>query len=151
MRGNPPGRHARVARSLALLLLTAATGLACGGDSGVNPSADDARTALEAALTGWRDGKTPADMANAPVPVHVVDTEWTNGRKLAAFEILREEPSEADKRFIVKLVSPPPAKVKEEEVLYIVLGAETKSVYRSEDFERTMNMDNNPVPKKKRR
>ena len=52
------------------------------------------------------------------------------------------------KRFAVKLVRVPPAK--EEEVIYIVLGAGPLSVFRDEDYERAMNMDNNPAPKKRR-
>jgi hypothetical protein len=141
MRDVPPRR-----RVLALAVLAAA-GLACGGPS-TNPSETDARAALEAALSGWKGGKNPADMATAASPVHVVDAEWTNGRKLADFQILREVASEADKRFAVKLVQAEPAK--EEEVVYIVVGAGTKTVFRSEDYDRTMNMDNNPVPKKRR-
>jgi len=135
-------------RILALATIAAAAAcLACGGPS-MNPSETDARAALEAALSGWRSGKRPADMATAPVPVNVVDGVWANGRELADYEILREEPSESDKRFAVKLAYARPAK--EEEVVYIVLGAETRSVFRAEDYDRTMNMDNNPAPKKRR-
>ncbi|OJW13035.1 MAG: hypothetical protein BGO49_19695 [Planctomycetales bacterium 71-10] len=114
----------------------------------MNPTASDARAALEATLSAWKAGKMPADLASSIPPVHATDSEWANGRKLVEYQILREEPSESDKRFVVKLVHAAPAK--DEEVAYIVLGAETKSVFRAEDYDRTMNMDNNPAPKKRR-
>ncbi|WP_165253469.1 hypothetical protein [Paludisphaera soli] len=135
-------------RVLSRAVLAVAAVLQGCGDPGVNPSRQDARAALEAALSSWKSGKTPADLATSSPPINVVDGEWAAGRKLADFEILREEPSAADKRFAVKLVRTPPAK--DEEVVYIVLGAETVSVFRAEDYDRTMNMDNNPAPKKRR-
>ncbi len=80
----------------------------CGGPN-MNPPADRARTALEAALNAWRDGKKPGNIEGATPPVHVADNDWTNGRKLAAFEIVGEEPSAADKRFTVKLTYDKPS------------------------------------------
>ena len=70
-------------------------------------------------------------------------------RSPAEDEILREEPSESDKRFAVRLTYAAPAGVAE--VRYIVLGASQLAVFREEDYERTLNMDNNPSAKKKRR
>ena len=137
--------RARPPLRAALLLILAIP--ACGGPS-MTPRADRARGALEAALTAWREGKPPGNIAGTDPPVQAIDNEWTNGRKLAAFEVLRELPSESDRRFAVKLTHrAPDAAV---EVAYVVLGSNPIAVIREEDFARTLNMDNNPVPKKKR-
>jgi hypothetical protein len=115
----------------------------------MNPTADRARSALEAALTAWTEGKKPGLIAGTDPPVQAVDNDWTNGRKLAGFEILGEQPSESDKRFVVKLNYADAAAAVQ--AVYVVLGVSPVHVFREEDFARTMNMDNNPVPKKTRR
>ena len=120
----------------------------CGGPD-MNPPADRARTALEASLNAWRDGKKPGNIEGTEPPVQAVDNDWTNGRKLAAFEIVGEEPSEADKRFTVKLTYDKPAA--QTTAVYIVLGVSPIAVFREEDYLRTLNMDNNPTPAKKKR
>jgi len=135
----------------AIAFATMGIGFGCGCDGpSANPTAADARASLESALAAWRDGKKPTDLASAEPPILMVDGEWTKGGRLADFEVLREEPSESDKRFVVKLVHVPPA-AEDEEVVYIVLGAGPISVFRAEDYERTMNMDNNPTPTPRKR
>ncbi len=133
----------------ALAIAIALLGVSCN-DPSLNPQLSDARASLQTALEAWRSGKSPRDLESAQPPIHIIESEWTNGQKLSEFQILREEPSDADKRFAVKLVRGAPAS-KEEEVTYIVLGSGSLSIFRDKDYERTMNMDNNPVPKKKRR
>ena len=135
--------------ALASVIAVTVSGLACSDDPGGNPTAEAARKALTSALEMWRGGGKPDDLASVDPPIHVVDSEWTNGQRLTDFEIIREEPAEQDKRFTVKLVRTSPGKT--EEVVYIVLGSGSISVFRDADYKRTMNMDNNPVPKKKRR
>jgi hypothetical protein len=135
------------ARALALLI--SLMGVSCGEQSKI-PPADVARSALETSLTAWREGKKPSDLTAATPPIQAVDTEWTNGRKLASFEILRPEPSETDKRFVVKLAYAAPAAAVAE-VTYVVIGSSPVHVYREEDFTRTMNMENNPTAKPKKR
>ena len=115
----------------------------------MNPPADRARTALEASLNAWREDKKPGNVAGTDPPVQVADNDWSNGRKLTAFEILREQPSEADKRFVVKLTYARPTAVTE--AVYVVLGANPIAVFREEDYARALNMENTPTPKKKRR
>ncbi len=137
-------RRPALGAALAILLVVPS----CGGPS-MNPTVDRAKVALEASLNAWRDGKKPGNIEGTDPPVQVVDNDWTNGRKLAAFEILREQPSESDKRFVVKLTFAAPSA--ETEAIYVVLGASPIAVFREEDYTRTMNMDNNPTPKKKRR
>jgi hypothetical protein len=135
----------RIPLGAALLLLGSLP--ACGGPS-MNPPADRARSALEAALNAWREGKGPGLVAGTDPPVQAIDNEWTNGRKLAAFEVLREQPSDGDKRFAVKLTYKAPEAVAE--AVYIILGSSPIAVFREEDYARTLNMDNNPTPKRRR-
>lgn len=134
----------RTALGAALVLLLALP--SCGGPN-MNPQADRARAALQASLEAWHAGKKPGNIEGTDPPVQAVDNDWTNGRKLAAFEVVREEPSEADKRFVVKLTYAAPAA--EVEAVYVVIGASPIAVFREEDYVRTMNMDNNPTPKSK--
>jgi hypothetical protein len=137
-------RRAALGAALALLLVVPS----CGGPS-MNPAADRARAALEASLSAWRDGKKPGNIAGTDPPVQAVDNDWSNGRKLTAFEVLREQPSESDKRFVVKLTYAAPAA--QAEAVYVIVGASPIAVFREEDYARTLNMDNNPTPQKKRR
>lgn len=137
----------RIRPPLGAVLLIIFAGLCCGRPN-MNPSADRARGALEASLNAWREGKKPGNVAGTDPPVQVVDNEWTNGRKLAAFEVLREQPSELDKRFAVKLTYKTPDVAVE--AVYVILGVSPIAVFREEDYARILNMDNNPIPKKKR-
>ena len=129
------------ALALCFLLL-----LGCGG--GVKPSADVARTALERSLSSWRDG-TPADQLAAADPsVQFNDSVRKRGRKLASFEILGAEGTEGDQRFRTKLTYTDPAG--SEETRYVVLGRGPIWVHREEDYQRMLNMDDNPSdPKSK--
>ena len=120
----------------------------CGGPN-MNPAADRARAALEASLNAWREGKKPGQVEGADTPVQAVDNDWTNGRKLASYEVLREQPSESDKRFVVKLTYANPGATAE--TTYVVVGASPIGVYREEDYTRMLNMDNNPSTPKRRR
>ena len=129
------------------LFLLALIAPACGPST--NPSADAARTALATALDAWRDRKEPADLAGLTPPVQVIDSEWAGGRKLASYQIIGEKPSETDKRLVVKLTYPSSPAVAE--VVYIMVGTEPVSVFRDADYDRSMNMDNSPTPKKKKR
>jgi hypothetical protein len=133
---------------LALLLLPCA---GCGGANGgydVNPPADVARAALEQSLNAWRGGGKPGTIEGASPPVQVVDSAWQGGQQLAGYEIVGEEAGEMDKRFTVRLSLKKAAKPKE--VRYIVLGRGPVWVYRDEDYQRMLNMDNNPSTPKRR-
>lgn len=133
--------------ALALAATLMAAYASCGGPS-MNPAADRARAALQSALEAWRAGEKPGLIPGTDPPVQAVDNDWTNGRKLAAFEILREQASNSDKRFVVKLTHAAPAATVE--TVYIVLGVSPIAVFREDDYHRTLNMDNNPTAKRKR-
>jgi hypothetical protein len=120
----------------------------CDRPPDMSVSTDAARAGLERALGAWRDGKPQAGLLESDPPIQVVDSEWAGGRKLADFEVVGEAPSGAEKRFNVKLsFASPKAQVEER---FVVLGTRPMAVFREADYDRSMNMDNAPTPKKKR-
>lgn len=121
----------------------------CGGTVNPVPPAADAKTALESALTAWKKGKPASALEGATPSIHVADSVWQGGRGLKAFEIVGESPSQGNRSFQVKLSLAKPDV--SQDAVYIVLGTDALWVYRSEDYERTMNMDNNPAPAKRGR
>ena len=123
-----PHRLIRVA-SLTLFMLV----LGCGAsDRKYIPSQSTARGALEAALKAWKSGAAHGTVKSFQVPVETFDARWQAGKKLEQFEILREEPSEGPKTFVVKMKL---ADDKEEqEVTYLVLGKDPLLVFRKEDY-----------------
>jgi hypothetical protein len=65
--------------------------------------------------------------------VHVVDSKWQAGQKLARYEIVKDEPGENGTTFYsVRLTLQSPAK--EEVARYVVVGRDPLWVYREEDF-----------------
>ena len=115
--------------SLALALLA----IGCGtSDRKYIPSPSTARGALEAALKAWKSGAAHGTVKGFQVPVDTFDARWQAGKKLEQFEVLREEPSDGPKTFVVKLKL---ADDKEEqEVTYLVLGKDPLLVFRREDY-----------------
>lgn len=141
-------RERRLARR-ALVLPVAIVSLCvagCGGPSTV-PSADAARTALEQALDSWKSGAAPGPVAGTKPSVQAIDSAWRGGRKLKAFEILREEPTEDAKRFIVRRRLE--GTEEPQEAAYVVFGAEPIWVYAEDDYRRLTDMDNNPPTDRK--
>lgn len=119
--------------------------LGCGGGY-VPPSNAAARTALTQSLTQWKNGGPPGAIDGASPPTQAADHIWQAGRKLDTFEIVREESGGEEKRFLVKLIfrgDPAP-----KETLYVVFGNSPIFVYAEEDYQRMINMDNNPTPGK---
>jgi hypothetical protein len=130
-------------RQVAALALLLIMGGGCGSGAGAaKPSDQLARSSLEAALNSWRQGEKPGTVAGIEPAVQVVDTPWLRGQRLTAYEIVREEPSEMDKRFTVRLTLDGASG--SQDVQYIVVGKGPVWVYRDEDYTRNMNMDNNP-------
>jgi hypothetical protein len=146
----PRIRLIRPARAFASTFLAGLiAGCGSGGSSGNMPTTEKARQAIESALTAWQKGQPPGLIASASPPVQVVDLAWQAGQKLGGFSIVSVDDSEDVKKFSVKLtMKQPPG---ERDVRYMVLGREPVWVYRDEDFARMLNMENNPVPRGKRR
>jgi hypothetical protein len=133
-------------RRLVLLALSPVLGLltGCGASHArFTPTSGEARSALEAALTAWRDGKPYGPVAGSP-PVQVGDSAWQGGQQLEAFQIGDEEDAgDGTKQFAVALKMKKTGS--DQSVRYIVHGRDPVWVYREEDYKRMLNMDNNPV------
>jgi hypothetical protein len=113
------------------------------------PSTSQARQALEATLTAWRDGKPAESLDSLSPAVHPVVDRWKTGKGLESFEILKEEESqEAGKKFLVRLGMKKPDSPKEER--FIVLGNNPIWVYGEEDYAHVSSMDDDPATKTRR-
>jgi hypothetical protein len=112
----------------------------CGGESHDRyiPAADQAREALEAALTAWKDGKPYQTIETTTPAVQPFDARWQAGKKLQQFEILEQLEAAGPKQFKVRMTvegSEPG-----EEVTYHVLGNDPLNVFRDADLERAGGM-----------
>lgn len=138
--------HCNAARRLivlGVLLLSISVCAGCGNGSAAVPSEDAARAALDAALTSWSQGAKPGELAGVEPRVTVHDTPWGQGQQLSSFEILKEDQGAAvEKQFLVRLSLSKPERT--EEVRYHVLGVEPLMVFRDEDYQRNINMENGP-------
>jgi hypothetical protein len=118
---------------LAGCLLAVCAGCSSKSTDKFIPSETQAREALEAALTAWKDGKQPGLIEGTPIPVHAVDSQWQTGKKkLTAYEIVAQEPGEGPPLFSVSLTiqgSSQPTVVR-----YYVVGKDPLWVYREEDY-----------------
>jgi hypothetical protein len=140
-------------RGVWLVVATPLLGVLAGCGEGYakyKPTAYEARTSLEAALTAWRDGKPYGPIDTKP-PVHIVDSAWQGGQQIESFQIGDEEDGgDGTKQFVVKLNTKGKSST-EQDVRFVVHGRDPVYVFREEDYKRTLNMDNNPVttPKSK--
>jgi hypothetical protein len=133
-------RRFAFACSLTLLLFVGG-GCGSGGRASAPPDAV-ARTALESALKAWQGGGKPGALPGTDPPVQVLDTPWGMGDRLKSYEILGEETGTAEKQFAVRLVLSKPEKV--QEVKYYVIGQGPVMVFRDEDYQRNVNMEDGP-------
>jgi hypothetical protein len=127
-----------------LIIPLLCAGVGCGGSgSSAAPSADLAQKALARSLTAWKDGKRPGILEGTEPLIQAVDSKWQAGQKLGSFEIVREEPAETERRFAVRLHHGSPGAA--EDARYMVVGTGPIWVYREEDYQRMINMDNSPT------
>jgi hypothetical protein len=114
--------------------------LGCGGTGTGKfvPATATARSTLETALNAWQKGGKPGRVAEGPPVVQVLDVKWSNGHKLARYEILEQLPGDGPPWFSVKLTmqSPPGEQV----VKYVVIGKDPLWVYREEDYKKLTGM-----------
>jgi hypothetical protein len=74
----------------------------------------------------------------------VIDSAWQGGQQIESFLIGdAQDAGDGTMQFAVKLVTKP--KGTEQEVKFVVHGRDPVYVFREEDYQRTLNMDNNPV------
>jgi len=131
--------------SLILIALTALAG--CGGGSAPLPSSAAAREALRASLAAWKAGKPAASLLAGRPAIEAVDFEWKAGKILSDFRVGDEAPGEGVQTLSATLTfkgepGPKPAR-------YMVLGLDPVRIFRDEDYQRAMNMDNSPTPTRK--
>lgn len=115
----------------------------CGNGAGASPSEQAARAALDKALKTWSTGGKPGELPGADPAVVVHDTPWSQGEQLESYEILREEQAgPVEKQFAVRLSMTKPQRT--DEVRYHVLGVGPLMVFRDQDYQRNINMENGP-------
>jgi hypothetical protein len=131
-------------RLLTVILLAALAG--CGGGNAPLPSASEARTALQAALDAWKDGKPASSLAESKPPVEAVDHDWVAGKALESFVIGEETSGDGNKTFATSITLK--GSTAPQDVRYMIFGRQPIHVYRDEDFSRMSNMENNPAPPK---
>jgi len=100
-----------------------------------HPHEDDAREAIETALTAWQNGLEKPGVIDG---VQLVDPTWAAGAKLTSFEIVEEFPGESPRKFSVKLNLAGTAAPKDE--TYYVVGIEPLQVMNKSEFERQAGM-----------
>jgi hypothetical protein len=121
----------------------------CGGrdrypSSDFTPPAETARQSLEAALNAWKEGRAPGMVEGTTPAVQVVDSQWRGGQKLDGFEVVGEDEADGTRQYSVRLSLKAPAAAKE--VRYHVIGRDPVMIYRDEDYQRMINMEDNPKP-----
>lgn len=102
------------------------------------PGEDQARQALESALSAWKSGKKFGPVEGTSPAVQVVESRWQSGQKLSSYEVLGEEPSEGPKVFSVRLSLK--GQPKQQVVRYVVLGKDPLWVYREDDYKAPAGM-----------
>lgn len=119
----------------------------CGGNSAESyvPPSNAAQEALQIALEAWKGGQ-PADPAGklpSGATVRAIDGDWTEGKRLSAYEIVKELPQTAEvgpRQFTVKLTlegTPQPI-----ETTYLVVGIDPLQVFRDKDYDKYFGMSN---------
>lgn len=131
----------RIRIVVAVGLAAALTG--CGGPT-IAPSSERAGQALETVLNAWKAGKPCGRIEGVEPALVVVDSAWQGGKKLDAFEVIGPVDGSTPPRIRVKLSHGAPSKP--EEATYVLVGDDPLYIYRDADFDRMLNMDNNPTP-----
>jgi hypothetical protein len=136
-------------RRRALFLITLAALAGCGGGSAPLPSTVAARQALQTSLDAWKAGKPASSLAAVKPSIEIVDFEWKAGKVLSDYTLGQEAPGQGIQTLSASITikgEPGPKEVK-----YMVLGLDPMRIFRDEDYNRAMNMDNAPAPVNKSR
>ncbi len=101
------------------------------------PETDRARTALETALTAWKNGEKMGSIKGQGHGIEVADRVWRAGKKLSAFEIVGAEDKPGPRWFSVRLTL---KGARPKQVRYAVVGIDPLWVYSEDDFKQMCNM-----------
>jgi hypothetical protein len=131
---------------VAVLILVAGCSDPAAEPARFYPPPDRAQSALEAALTAWREGAAPGPVPGATHPaVECVDGQRPAGRKLVGFAVLGVAPGDGPRVFTVKLTFDGPGDPVR--ARYVVFGVDPVWVFRHEDYD-MLNHWGHPMPKK---
>jgi hypothetical protein len=93
-----------------------------------------ARPALQAALDGWKAGRTPDELRSQSPPVYFNDADFGRGRKLADYRIEGDgTPVGTGLRFVVTLTLQSNGKSTPRKLAYRVATQPTVSIYREDN------------------
>ena len=130
------------------IALAAFAAVGCDGSAPIASDAE-ARRALVASLEAWKAGRPAGSLLGEKPSIEAVDFEWKAGKALKEFAIGDPSPGQGTRTFAATLTlggEPAPRPVR-----YMVLGVDPVRIYRDEDFNRAMNMEDAPVAKTRRR
>jgi hypothetical protein len=116
------------------LAVASAAAIGCAGESHGKyiPPEDEARKALETALSAWQNGERPGTFGKSPA-IQVYDFRWSGKKQLAASEILNSEADEQGRTwFTVKLNLK--GSSREQVVRYVVIGNDPLLVLTEENY-----------------
>ena len=115
--------------------------IGCGPKGDVKnyiPADESAKQALTTALDGWKAGKAPDKLGASNPGVVAQDKQWSDGKKLTAYEIVGPAPSQdQNKRITVKLTLDGGTP---QETTFVVFGKDPLWVVSAESFERMSGM-----------
>ena len=97
------------------------------------PGWDEAKSALESALSAWKDAKPPLSHSYNSQSVQFVDRHRPRNQRLLAYEILGQSDIENARQFTVRLTLE--GEESPQLVRYNAFGREPVRVFRLEDFE----------------
>lgn len=122
----------------AMFLSALFAGCGGGGHERYNPSADNARAAVEAALSAWKAGEPHMTVTANDVSVDLYDARRKAGEKLEEYKIIEEVKGgeHPTYRATLRFKGDP----REGETTYFVVGIDPLNVFRAEDYKRATGM-----------
>jgi hypothetical protein len=127
-----------------LIPLIALFAAGCGGGQAPLANDEQAKNAVEACLNAWKEGKPPGTIATTPTAIEAIDSQWASKQELADYTLGPVQNGEGNRTFPAKLtLKSPSAQV---ETRYVVIGGGPIFVYRDEDYQHMINMENGPPP-----
>lgn len=103
----------------------------------------EARRALEASLTAWKEGRSADSLAIHSPPIRFVDFESDSGKNLESFEVLTELPGVVEQRFSVMLRFKATSSLRLAD--YVVVCYGPTWVCRKENYAGVMKLGSHPL------
>ena len=102
------------------------------------PASDQARSAVDAALSSWKAGEPHQTVKSHTPPVDLFDARRQDGKKVESFHIVDEVRGQDRPTFKVNLQFA--SETEDEETAYVVVGSDPLLVFRVEDFTKASGM-----------